>query len=87
MSGFEDNEFEILEGSTIKEMYVDDGGWEGGLVIVFNKKEEKGLFILGYTELGEWVYHSQLGNIVFETSDYEPHANRIKYLQKKHLGQ
>jgi len=78
--------FEILEGAYIEKMYVDsfDRGWEGGLVIVFTKLYERGLLVLGYTELGEWIYHLQLGDKIFETDEYEPYKNRIDYLKKYH---
>jgi len=78
--------FEVLEDSYIEKMYIDsfDHGWEGGLVIVFSKDYERGLLVLGYTELGEWIYHLQLGSKIFETDNYEPYKNRIDFLKKYH---
>lgn len=47
-----------LKNSRIVEMYTpSSSGLEGGLTIVFDKDGELGIYIMGYTELGDWVYH------------------------------
>jgi len=45
---------EYLQGSIIRKMYTADG-FEGGLVIIFEKNWKVGIYIMGYTELGDWV--------------------------------
>ena len=46
-----------LEGSKIIKMIGSTEGLEGGLVIVFEKNWKVGIYIMGYTEIGKWVYH------------------------------
>lgn len=60
-SPFETEEMHnIFNGSTIINSFIS----EGGLTIVFEKNSIRGFFILGYTELGEWIEHFQYGNDV-----------------------
>ena len=46
-----------LEGAKIIRMYTANGIEEGGLTIVFDKGGDVGIYIMGYTELGDWVEH------------------------------
>jgi len=46
---------DILINAQILDVYVDDSIGDGGFTIEFLKDGKKGIFVLGYTELGEWV--------------------------------
>lgn len=53
----------FLQGAIIEKMYTADCDLEGGQVIVFRKpKEMWGIYVMGYTELGNWVYLFHYGN-------------------------
>lgn len=54
-----------LEGSKITKMIGSTEGLEGGLVIVFEKNWKAGIYIMGYTEIGKWVYHFEHGENVY----------------------
>jgi len=66
-----DNIGKYLESSKIIRMYTAEG-FEGGLVIVFEKDWKKGLYIMGYTELGDWVeFFSHEDNLYLTEYDIE----------------
>ena len=52
-----------LVGAKIIRMYTPRGIEEGGLTIIFDKGGNVGIYIMGYTELGDWVEHFEHGNI------------------------
>jgi hypothetical protein len=43
--------------------------FEGGLVIIFEKFSKRGLLIINYTELGEWIKYYQFGNNIIVDFD------------------
>jgi len=49
-----------LEGTKIVRMYTPEfergEAVEGGLTIVFESDSGTGIYVMGYTELGDWVY-------------------------------
>lgn len=59
---------QYLIGSKIIDMFVlskdSVGDCEGGLTIIFEKGEEQGILIYGYTEFGEWINYLRIGNKV-----------------------
>lgn len=52
-----------LVGSKIIDIFVlRNIDIEGGLTVIFERDKERGIVILGYSELGEWVEFLQVGN-------------------------
>ena len=60
-----------LIGSTIIDSFVADQevGFEGGLTVIFEKDNQRGILIYGYTEIGEWLEYLQVGKV--KINDFE----------------
>ena len=46
----------FLEGSVIKKVGFHKKASEGGLAIVYEKNRQDNIVVLGFTELGMWIY-------------------------------
>ena len=78
-----------LINSIILDIFVADCevGFEGGLTIIFETGFAKGIVIVGYTELGEWIEYYQIGNEIIKDFDgyyYEDNygKDRIDFVKK-----
>ena len=74
-----DDVHEYLKDSKTVKIYNSNEGFEGGLVIVFNKNSKNGIYIMGYTELGNWVYHFEHdGNFYLGDNYHLKEINKIR---------
>jgi hypothetical protein len=54
----------IIDTFVLYDGDADRPAYEGGLTIIFEKDNERGILIYGYTDLGEWIDFLQVGNKV-----------------------
>jgi len=66
-----------LQGSKIIKMYTAEG-FEGGLVFVFEKDWKAGIYIMGYTELGDWVEFFMHEEELY----YDKHSSQLGEINK-----
>jgi hypothetical protein len=67
----------IIDTFVLHDGDADRPAYEGGLTIIFEKDNERGILIYGYTDLGEWIDFLQVGNKVICDG-------LIKYYEKTH---
>ena len=60
-----------LTNAKILRMQSQTDGVEGGLVILFEKHGTEGIYIMGYTELGCWVYLFEHNDIKYSDDSFE----------------
>jgi len=64
-----DNVGEYLKDSKIIRMYTPRGRFEGGLTFIFDKDGEVGIYIIGYSELGDSVEYFSHKDISYPDFD------------------
>ncbi|HHU17130.1 MAG TPA: hypothetical protein GXZ70_02725 [Clostridiales bacterium] len=81
-----------LIGSKIIDMFVlskDSVGYcEGGLTIIFEKGNERGILVYGYYDLDEWITYLQIGNkVIHGRLGYFEYPYMVdKLIQEYHIG-
>ncbi|HCA28357.1 MAG TPA: hypothetical protein DEP23_01630 [Ruminococcaceae bacterium] len=72
---------QYIIGSTVIDSFVDPDICEGGLVVIFEKSKQRGIAILGYTELGEWIEYLQAGSKVVQKAEWVA-SKEINHINK-----
>ena len=78
---------QYLIGATVIDSFTAEvsDGLEGGLTIVFEKQGKKGVLILCYNDLGEWLEYLQIGNEKIKDFEHYVYTETIYKAQTQYV--